>query len=108
MYVVIVFFEIKPAHVAAFRTAMLTNARSSLEKERGCRQFDVAEDPLLPGSFFLYEIYDDEAAFRAHLEMAHYAEFATRVEPWVASKKVLTYRLISGAGPAAPEPMLKN
>ena len=46
--------------------------------------------------------FDDEKAFTRHLESAHFAAFATTVEPWVASKKVLTYHLLEGQfGPGA-------
>jgi quinol monooxygenase YgiN len=37
----------------------------------GCRQFDVCRDPLDPALFFLYELYDDEAAIQAHLDSPH-------------------------------------
>jgi (4S)-4-hydroxy-5-phosphonooxypentane-2,3-dione isomerase len=96
MYVIAVFFEAKPAHVTALGTALLAQARNSLDNEEGCRQFDVAQDPLDPAGYFLYEIYDDERAFKRHLETAHYAAFTTLVESWVKSKKVLTYHLLEG------------
>ena len=100
MYVVVVFFEAKPAHVGEFRQALLINARKSVEDEPGCRQFDVAADPTDEAAFFLYEIYDDEAAFKAHLAADHFKLFDAAVAPWVASKKVLTYDLISDHGSA--------
>ena len=100
MYVVIVFFEAKAEHQAAVRGALLTQARNSLEREKGCRHFDVAQDPVDPASFFLYETYDNEAAFKAHLETEHYKRFNETVSPWTASKRVLTYELISGHGQA--------
>ncbi|MEZ5842464.1 MAG: putative quinol monooxygenase [Hyphomicrobiaceae bacterium] len=98
MYVVVVFFEAKPAHLAEFRHALLINARKSVEDEPGCRQFDVAADPLDENAFFLYEIYDDEAAFKAHLATDHFKLFNEATAPWVASKRVLTYELISDHG----------
>jgi (4S)-4-hydroxy-5-phosphonooxypentane-2,3-dione isomerase len=102
MHIIVVFFEAKSAHVADLGTALLLQARTSLDIEEGCRQFDVAQDPIDPAGYFLYEIYDDETAFRRHLDSAHYKAFAARVEPWVASKKVLTYQLLDGRfGPGA-------
>jgi (4S)-4-hydroxy-5-phosphonooxypentane-2,3-dione isomerase len=102
MHVIVVFFEAKPAHVTDLGTALLIQARTSLENEDGCRQFDVAQDQIDPAGYFLYEIYDDEKAFKLHLETAHYKSFAAKVEPWVASKKVLTYQLLEGQfGPGA-------
>lgn len=100
MYVVVVFFEAKPGHAAALRNALMIQARTSLEKEPRCRRFDIAENPVERGAYLLYEIYEDEAAFKAHLETAHYADFSVLVEPWTQSKRVLTYELVSDAGTA--------
>jgi quinol monooxygenase YgiN len=100
MYVVAVFFESRKEHTAAFRAALLAQARNSLESEPGCRQFDVAQDPLDPNTFFLYEVYDDEAAFKLHCETPHFKAFNDTVTPMTASKRVLTYELISGHGQA--------
>ena len=65
MEALVVEFLIKPEHVAAFGAAIIDNARASRETEPGCRQFDVCTDPARPGLYFLYELYDDEAAVRA-------------------------------------------
>ena len=94
MFVVIVFFEAKAAHVADFKEAILVNAKASVEGEPGCRQFDVAQAPDDEASFFLYEIYDDEAAFKAHIETPHFKSFDALSAPWVRDKKVLTFERI--------------
>jgi quinol monooxygenase YgiN len=93
-FVVIVVFVAKPEHRADFRREMIVNAEASRTHEPGCRQFDVCESA--DGSqVFLYEIYDDEAAFKAHLGTDHYLRFNARVTPWVADKRIVTYRRIS-------------
>ena len=71
MQALVVEFRIKAAHVDEFASAIVENARASRETEPGCRQFDVCRDPADAGVFFLYELYDDEAAIRAHLQSAH-------------------------------------
>lgn len=96
MFIIVVFFEVKAAHVAEFKDAIMTNAKASVDDEPGCRQFDVAQAPEDEASFFLYEIYDDEAAFKAHTETTHFKSFDALSAPWVKDKKVLTYGLISG------------
>ncbi len=96
MLVVIVFFEAKQAHVSDLGTALLAHARTTLEHETGCRQFDVSQDPLDPAGYFLYEVYDDEAAFKLHCDGARFAEVEARCTPWIAHKKVLTYQLLQG------------
>ena len=67
MLALIVEFRIKPAFVEAFELAILENARLSRDTEAGCKQFDVCRDPADAQTFFLYELYDDEAAIQAHL-----------------------------------------
>jgi (4S)-4-hydroxy-5-phosphonooxypentane-2,3-dione isomerase len=87
-YVVAVDFTLKPEHVADFKREILANARQSVKDEPGCHQFDVCQDPGKPEQFFLYEIYEGEAGFNAHLATAHYKVFNELTTPWVAAKAV--------------------
>lgn len=96
MLVVVVFFEAKRDHISDLGTALLRHARNSLSNESGCRQFDVAQDPLDPAGYFLYEVYDDEAAFKVHCDSDHFTEIEALCAGWIASKKVLTYSLLQG------------
>ena len=93
-YVVTVVFIAKPEHRAEFRAAMLENAHASRTTEPGCRQFDVGETAD-GAEIFLYEIYDEEAAFKAHLATPHYKHFNTVTPPWVVLKKVTIFNRIS-------------
>ena len=93
MYVVTVVFEPLPELAEDFRTAMIANARASREREPGCRQFDVCIEPGT-GTVFLYEVYDDRAAFDAHLASEHFRAFDAKVRDWVARKAVRSYERI--------------
>ena len=93
----VVVSEPKPEPAGARRSARLANVRRSRECEPGCRQFDVCLDEDLPHRVFLYEIYDDDAAFAAHLQTSHYAVFNERTTPWVQNKLVHRYRLVQHA-----------
>jgi quinol monooxygenase YgiN len=90
MLVVTVVFEPRPEHALAFRAAMIENARASREREPGCRQFDVCADPA-SGAVFLYELYDDRAAFDAHLATPHFRAFDAATRDWIARKDVRLY-----------------
>ena len=90
MYVVIVDFRIKPERLQAFMPLMLENARASRETEKGCRVFVVCADPKDRACVFLYEVYDDRAAFDAHLASGHFKRFDAAVAPMLASKAVRT------------------
>ena len=94
MYVVTVLFEAKPEHAKAFRAAMLANAKVSRDTEPGCRQFDVCVEADT-GRAFLYELYDDRAAFEAHLASAHFKAFDAQVRDWVARKNVRSYERVA-------------
>ena len=91
MQALVVEFRIKAAHVDAFASAIVENARASRETEPGCRQFDVCRDPADARVFFLYELYDDEAAIRAHLQSAHFLQMNAQTEAWVDRKQVWRY-----------------
>jgi autoinducer 2-degrading protein len=94
MLVVTVDFVVAPDFIDAFRIEMLGNAQASLSREPGCRRFDVAFSDEDSSKVFLYELYDDRAAFEAHQETEHFRRFDARTSPWVVSKLARTFRLI--------------
>lgn len=91
MFIVTVQFEIDKAHVDAFVALLMAQAANSLRHEVGCHVFDVGANPDAPGEFFLYERYDDESAFKSHLETTHYREFDQQVSAWTCKKTVQTW-----------------
>jgi len=97
MYVLVVDFVVKPEHVQAFTTEIVKNARASRETEPECRQFDVCVAPDDPAKIVLYEVYDDKAAFEAHLKTPHFLAFKPKMEAWLASNAV---RFLSRVDPA--------
>lgn len=90
-YAVTVVFEVKPGQMEAFLPHILNNARCSVRDEPGCRQFDVCTDPEVPDQVFLYELYDDLAAFEAHQTMPHYIDTGPKIADLVASKTLRTF-----------------
>jgi (4S)-4-hydroxy-5-phosphonooxypentane-2,3-dione isomerase len=88
MQALIVEFHIHPEHVSAFETAITDNALSSLAAEPGCRCFDVCRDPNDASLFFLYELYDNEAAVHAHLQAPHFVAMSELSASWVRHKTV--------------------
>jgi len=88
MYVLTVDFTIRHGRMADFLPLMLDNARTSREREPGCRQFDVCRDREQPQTIFLYEVYDDAGAFRAHLDSPHFQTFDAAVRDMIAAKQV--------------------
>lgn len=91
MHVVTVLFEVKPAHLTDFMAAMQAQAKTSLELEPDCLQFDVCADPDDPTRVFLYEIYTTPEAFAHHLTTDHFKAFDARVADWTLAKSVARF-----------------
>jgi (4S)-4-hydroxy-5-phosphonooxypentane-2,3-dione isomerase len=98
MHVVVVFLEAEPGQEAELRVALAFHAKSSLDLEPGCLRYDISVDPLEGASFLLYQVYEDEAAYLAHRELPHYADFRILTDPWVRTRRVLTYEAVALLG----------
>lgn len=95
MFAVVVSLTLKPNQKDSFMPLMLTNARDSLSKEEGCRQFDVATDPAAPDEVLLYELYESAAAFDQHLASTHFRTFDTATADMIVNKSVKTFSEVS-------------
>ncbi|MFQ5973223.1 MAG: putative quinol monooxygenase [Alphaproteobacteria bacterium] len=91
-----VVFELEPNAFDPFHDLVVENARTSLRDEPGCRRFDVlVPDGDARDRVALYEIYDDEAAFQAHLEAPHFQRFDAAVRHLVRERRIERYALQS-------------
>ena len=93
-FAIIVDFRLKPGSRSAFRRLIDTNARTSAQVERGCRRFDVVEPRDEADRVLLYEIYDDDVAFEAHVKSAHYVQFDAESAPLIVDKSVIRCDLV--------------
>lgn len=101
MFVAVVFLEGKREHRTALRDSLLLHAKMARDQIPRCQRVDVCADPVEPGSFLIYAVFDDEASYKAYQESQQYSDVAILIEPWTASRRVLTYELISETPPAA-------
>ena len=85
-FVLQVNIRIKPENVERWIPMALENAREA-RNEPGCRHFDVLQDPKDPTRIMLYEIYDDERAFEAHQQTAHFKKYLAEAVPLLASRE---------------------
>jgi len=93
-FVIVVDFKIKPGQMAEFRRLIDDNARASVKHEPGCSRFDVCANRKDADRVLLYEIYNDRAAFDAHLKTKHFAAFNDASAALVAEKIVAEYDLV--------------
>ena len=91
MFAVVVNFDIKEGQLQAFLPMMVANAKTSLETESGCLQFDVCTANENANRVFLYELYVDKAAFDQHLDSEHFRLFAEQSDNYIAAKDVEYY-----------------
>lgn len=81
MHSIFVTVNVHSEHLAAFTEASFGDARGSVRDEPGCFRFDIHRDKDLATRFYLYEVYEDEAAFAAHLETPHFKKWIETVKP---------------------------
>ena len=67
--------DIVPAEREKYMAAIKANAAASI-KEPGCRQFDINVLASDPNHVFLYEVYDNDAAYQAHRATDHFKAYA--------------------------------
>mgnify|MGYP003488712141 CR=1 FL=1 len=95
MYVVTVEFTVMAGRGQDFLQAMVANARTSREVEPDCRQFDVCVDDARSAVVYLYELYDDRAAFDAHLASPHFTAFTAATANMITDRVIRTWRRIA-------------
>jgi len=86
MFVNAVDLDIVPAERDNFIAAIKENGAATA-KEPGCRRFDVLNLASDPNHFFLYEVYDNEAALKAHRETEHFKKYQATTGKMVAKRE---------------------
>ena len=87
-FAIIVKFTLKPGMADAFRPLILENAAASVRDEPTCREFQVLNDEQDPEIIFLYEVYENTAAFEAHRETPHFKNFLETANEMIAEREV--------------------
>jgi (4S)-4-hydroxy-5-phosphonooxypentane-2,3-dione isomerase len=94
LFVNAVDLDIVPAEREKFLAAITENGAASV-KEPGCRRFDILNLASDPNHFFLYEIYDNEAALKSHRETAHFKKYAATVTNMVVKREARPMSVIA-------------
>lgn len=97
-YAITVLFDLVDGAFAIFHDLVSDNARQSVASEAGCLRFDVLTPAAPQGSqVFLYEIYEDRAAFDVHLASAHFKLFDRLSRDLVQAKTITAYSVEENA-----------
>ncbi len=87
-FVLIVEFRVKPDCLGRFHLLIESNAKASVADEPGCRQFDVLSALEDSTRIVLYEVYDDEDAFKVHLGMPHTQFFLAAAKDMITGQTI--------------------
>ena len=91
-FVLVVNCRINADKVDDLMRALHANATAARTTEPGCMQFDVLVDKDDPTKIMLYEVYDDDAAFEAHQQTAHFKKYLAEGIPLLASRERAFFR----------------
>lgn len=86
MFVNAVDLDIVPAEHDNYLAAIKENGAAAV-KEPGCKRFDILTLGSDPNHIFLYEVYENEAAFKAHRETDHFKKYAATTGKMVAKRE---------------------
>lgn len=82
MYIIVAAILIKEGFKERYISGIIENAGSAVRDEPGCSRFDVIQDANDDHKIWLYEVYDDEAAFKAHAQAPHFLKFREASADW--------------------------
>jgi quinol monooxygenase YgiN len=90
-YVVAATYRAKEGEEETIRETLEITAPLS-RSEPACRFFQAHRSPEDPRVFFLYEQYDDEAGYQAHMETEHFEKYVRgRIIPRLESRERAFY-----------------
>lgn len=95
MHAIVVTLEANPGKTEALLEALEANAVGS-RQEPGCHKWEYSQHVDNCNQFAIYEIYDDEAAIKAHKSSEHFLAWVERIQTGelIANKQAGIYRVI--------------
>ena len=88
-FTIFVTITVKPGCRDKVVALITENARGARNDEPGCRTFDVLISPEDPNVLHAYEVYDDENAFQAHRDSAHFQAWAAASGDMIEGRQVV-------------------
>jgi quinol monooxygenase YgiN len=88
MIAIVVDLKVSLSGAGHFRALAEQHARRCLEREPGCQQFDITQDPADPEQWLFYERYQDEAALEVHRKTDYLAKFVEATNDYIVDRKL--------------------
>src|SRR5215470_7397869 len=89
MIAIVVELKVPASASKDFAALAEQHARRCLEREPGCLQFDITQDPADPEQWVFYERYRDQAALDAHRKTDYLPKFLEATKPLTAADRRL-------------------
>jgi (4S)-4-hydroxy-5-phosphonooxypentane-2,3-dione isomerase len=93
-YVNAVDVDIVPGQIDNYLDALQENGAASVH-EPGCRDFIITVSQKDSNHVFIFEVYDDAAAFEAHRQTDHFKKYAATSKDMIAKRDAHPLSLIN-------------
>ena len=80
--------EIDARHLDAYKAAVTEEIETSIEREPGVLAIYAVALKERPAHLRFFEIYADEAAYRAHIESAHFKKYVEATQSMITARKL--------------------
>jgi (4S)-4-hydroxy-5-phosphonooxypentane-2,3-dione isomerase len=84
-YINAVDIDVVPGQIDAYLAALKENGAAAVH-EPGCHEFNITVSPKDSNHVFLFEVYDNDAAFQAHRATDHFKKYAATTKDMVAKR----------------------
>lgn len=88
-YVRLAELEIDPAQLESFKAAIKEGIEAAVRVEPGVLALHAVSDKDNPALVRVFEVYTNEAAYKTHLETAHFTKFRETTKEMVRSRKLI-------------------
>jgi autoinducer 2-degrading protein len=88
LYINAVAIDVAPGQIENYLAAIKEVGAATIKTESGCSEFDITVSQKDPNHVFVFEVYENAAAFDAHLKSDHYKKYAATAKDIVAKREV--------------------
>lgn len=81
--------EIDPAQLERYKAAVKEEMETSVRVEAGVLAIYAVAEADNPSRLRFFEIYADEAAYKAHIESAHFKEYFETTKGMITSRRLI-------------------
>lgn len=81
--------EIDPAHLEGYKAAVTGEIETSVSVEPGVLAIYCVAEADKPSSLRFFEVYADEAAYKAHIGSLHFRKYAEITKHMIRSRRLI-------------------